>query len=108
MEPSQNAYKYGLLFGNEPVSQSEKARVIEEIQKVGGSLTFKIETSPEGWVGQCNEIPSIITGSTNHDPSDIEIKSEIQSAIFAAFDIKIEDRKIEAPFQEFKYSLARG
>lgn len=49
MEPSQNAYKYGLLFGNELVSQSEKARVIEEIQKVGGSLTFKIETSPEGW-----------------------------------------------------------
>jgi hypothetical protein len=103
--PSKN-YKYGMLFGGEPVSGSEKARVMEEIEKVG-SLTFVLSISEEGWVAQCNEIPSIIAGNTNPNPSDVEITSEIRAAIFVAFDVKIEPAGIESPYQEFRYSIVK-
>jgi hypothetical protein len=103
--PSKN-YKYGMLFGGEPVSESEKARVIEEIEKVG-SLTFSLTINEEGWVAQCNEISSLIAGNTNPSPTDIEITSEIRAAIFSAFDVKVEPASIQSPYQEFKYSIVR-
>ena len=94
-----------MLFGGEPVSESEKARVMEEIQKVG-SLTFVLTIGEEGWAAQCNEIPAIIASNTNPTPSDIEIKSEIRAAIFATFDVQLETtRGVESPYQEFKYSI---
>lgn len=106
METSPKDYKYGMLFGGEPVSESEKARVMEEVEKVG-SLTFALSIGEEGWVAQCNEIQSIIAGNTNPNPSDIEITSEIRAAIFSTFDVKIESTGIESPYQEFKYSIVR-
>lgn len=104
MAPVQ--YKYGLLFGGESVSQSERARVMEEIEKIG-SLTFALSISEEGWVAQCNEVPAIIAGNTNTNPSDIEITSEIRGAIFATFDVQTEPMGVESPYQEFKYSIVR-
>jgi hypothetical protein len=105
METSSTNYKYGMLFGGEPVPESEKARVMEEVKKVG-SLTFALSISEEGWVAQCNEIPSIIAGNTNPNPSDVEITSEIRIAIFSTFDVKTESTGgVESPYQEFKYSI---
>ena len=107
METSSMNYKYGMLFGGELVSGSEKARVMEEIEKVG-SLTFALSINEEGWVAQCKEIPSIIAGNTNPNPSDIEITSEIRAAIFSAFDVKTESTGgVESPYQEFKYTIVR-
>ena len=103
--PSKN-YQYGLLFAGEAVSLSEKARVMEEIEKVG-SLTFALSLNDEGWVAQCNEMPALIAGNTNPHPSDIEIKSEIRSAIFSAFDVKTEPVGVESPYQEFKYAIVK-
>lgn len=101
----ETSYKYGALFGGESIAESEKARVMEEISKVG-SLTFTIDRDTEGWSAQCVEIPSIIAGNTNPNPNDIEIQSEIRSAIFATFDVKIE-QSITSPYQpDFKYSAA--
>jgi hypothetical protein len=107
METISKNFKYGMLFGGELVSESEKARVMEEIGKVG-SLTFALNIGEEGWVAQCLEIPSIIAGNTNPNPSDIEITSEIRVAIFSTFDVKIESAGIESPYQEFKYSIVEG
>src|SRR3990167_3521172 len=58
METYSTNYKYCMLFGGEPVSASEKDRVLEEVEKVG-SLTFGLSFTTEGWTAQCNEIPSI-------------------------------------------------
>src|SRR3989344_1744655 len=106
MDTLTTNYQYGLLFGGEPVSESEKARVIEEIKKVG-SLTFSLSLNEEGWVAQCNEMPSLIAGNTNPSPSNIEIKSEIRATIFSAFDVQTEQMRIESPYQEFKYSIVK-
>ena len=106
MDTLTTNYQYGLLFGGEPVSESEKARVIEEIKKVG-SLTFSLSLNEEGWVAQCNEMPSFIAGNTNPSPSNIEIKSEIRATIFSAFDVQTEQMRIESPYQEFKYSIVK-
>lgn len=100
------SYKYGVLFGGELVADSEKARVQKEIQKVG-SLTFTIALSESGWSAQCKEIPSIIAGNTNPTPTNIEIESEIRSAIFATFDVKVDRPNVESPYQNsFKYSAS--
>lgn len=104
MENPTKSYKYGLLFAGEPVSESEKARVMEEIEKIG-SLTFALTISKEGWVAQCNEMPSLIAGNTNPNPTDTEIASEIREAIFAAFDVKLDTNGPRSPYQEFKYSI---
>lgn len=104
METTSTNYKYGMLFGGEPVSASEKARVLEEVAKVG-SLTFGLTFTTEGWTAQCNEIPSIIAGNTNPDPNDIEIQSEIRAAIFATFDVKMEPQDIASPYQGFRYAV---
>jgi len=99
----ENNYKYASLFGGEAVAESEKARVIEEVRKIG-SLTFVIQKDEEGWSAQCQEMPALIAGNTNSNPTDIEIHSEIRSAIFAAFDVKVEQ---VSPYQEgFKYAAA--
>ena len=101
--PAAN-YKYGMLFGGEPVPASEKARVIEEIGKITpGPLTFTLTTNSEGWAAQCNEIPAIIAGNTNKDPNDIEIQSEIRAAIFAVFDVKLEPQDVTSLYQGFRY-----
>ena len=102
---THTAYKHGLLFGNEPVSESERARVLNEIEKVG-TLTFSITSDEHGWAAQCNEVPAIIAGNSTTHPSDEEITSEIRSAIFAAFDVQIEAaRTVESPYQEFRYAI---
>ncbi len=94
------------MFGSERVSESEKARLYEEMQALGG-LTFDVTTTEEGWTAQCQEIPAIIAGNTNPTPSTVEIETEIRLAIFAAFDIKPEKAEIESPISEqFSYRIA--
>ncbi len=106
METSVANYKYALLFGGEPVSASEKTRVIDEVKKLG-SLTFALTMNEEGWAAQCNEMPALIAGNTNPHPTDIEIQSEIRTAIFAAFDVQTnQPGSVESPYQEFKYTGA--
>ncbi len=105
MEP---IYKYGMLFAGEPVPESERLRVMEELSQTG-QLTFELERSVEGWSAQCNEIPAIIAGNTNPNPSDIEIQSELRSAIFAAFNVQVEKPDVTSPyFQQdiFRYSVS--
>ncbi len=97
----ENIKNIALLFGNNPdISLDERARVINELQKIG-ELTFKISKTEEGWVAQCNQISGIITGGTNSKPTKSEIESQIRDAIYAAFNVKIrEDR--ESPFFSYK------
>ena len=102
----KNGFKYGLLFGGEPVPESEKARVMEELAPFG-SLSFRIEKSPEGWTAQCKEIPAIVAGNTNPNPNDIEIESQIRAAIFAVLNVQTEQTEIGSPYleaQRFNYA----
>jgi len=97
----ENEKKYASLFGNNPdISQAEKDRVFAEIQKIGG-LTFSIETDEEGWTARCNEMSGIIAGNTNPDPSNAELETQIREAIYAAFNVKYENR---SPVK-FEYTL---
>ena len=90
-----------LLFGNNPdIALDERARVLTELYKIG-SLTFEITTSGDGWVAQCKEVPGIIAGGTNINPSNSEIESQIRDSIFAAFDVKT---SVEGGSQDFQTS----
>lgn len=99
-------YEYSLLFGNEPVAESEKARVMEEVQKLGG-LSFIVSQGEDGWSAQCSELPALIVGGTNSNPTSPEIEAEIRSAIFAVFDVKIEPRDTPSLNQRFQYAIKK-
>jgi predicted RNase H-like HicB family nuclease len=86
------------LFGNNPaVSLDERARVMAELEKIG-SLTFGINKDENGWIAQCDEVPGIIAGGTNPNPSPNEIESEIRSAIFAAFNVRETEPEARSPY----------
>lgn len=84
---------FAMLFGNNPnISLDERARVLAELQKIG-SLTFEVNSDSEGWAAQCKEVPGIIAGGANPNPSNSEIESQIRESIFAAFDVKMKDEE---------------
>ncbi|MBI2096649.1 hypothetical protein HY415_01470 [Candidatus Kaiserbacteria bacterium] len=86
---SENSKVIAAIFGNNPaVSLDERARVTAEIQKIGGGLNFEVNKTENGWTAQCKELPGIVAGSTNPDPTGNEIETEIRSAIFAAFNVQ--------------------
>lgn len=86
------------LFGsNSNISPEEKARVIDELEKIGSMLTFKIYKNEEGWTAQCNEVSAIIAGGTNINPSNSEIESQIRESIFSAFNVEAK----ESPYFTF-------
>ena len=90
--------KSAALFGNNPdISLDERARVIVELNKIG-SLNFDITLNEDGWTAQCKEVPGIIAGGTNLNPAASEIENQIRDAIYAAFDVKIEEKKKESPY----------
>jgi hypothetical protein len=97
--------KFANVFGNEPdISFAEKLRVIDELNKIG-SLTFKVEVHEDGWVAESKEIPAIVTGNTNPNPSAFEIETLIREAIFSAFAVKFESKPkgdVRSPL-EFKF-----
>ena len=98
-------YTYGSLLGNEPVSESVKVRVTEEIQKLG-SLSFQVTKDEDGWAAQCNELPAIIASGTGSNPSNTEIETEIRAAIFAVFDVTLDSHKAPGLTERFQYAIA--
>ncbi len=86
------------LFGSNPaISLDERARVMAELEKIG-SLTFSLSKDENGWTSQCDEVPGIIAGGTNPDPSQNEIESEIRSAIFSAFNVNETKTEEKSPY----------
>jgi len=107
MNTMEKDKKYAAIFGNNPdISLDERTRVIRELEKIG-SLTFKIQSDEEGWTAQCDEIPSIVTGNTNPSPTQNEIESQVRDAIFAAFNVKIQNSTElgTAPYKFQYYSI---
>ncbi len=102
MEKDKN--NYALIFAGFIVSDAERFRIAKEIEKIGG-LSFKIKTSEEGWIAQCNEVDGIIAGSTNSKPTNTEIESEIRQAIISALNIKVQKPSVESPFK-FEYEVS--
>jgi hypothetical protein len=77
-------------FFNFPIEAEHNYRVQNmrnEIQRMGGSLRFKIQKNSEGWIAECENLKGIITGGTNPKATDEEINSQIKDAIFTAFGI---------------------
>ena len=99
--------QFANLFGNEPdIALEEKTRVINALNDIG-SLTFKVEKHEDGWVAQCKEVPGIISGNTNPDPSNFEIESLIREAIFSAFNVRFVNApqsSVPSPLR-FEYQL---
>lgn len=93
------------IFSGPLVSEEERFRVAKEIKKVGGLTFGKVEKSNKGWVTECVEIPSIIAGNANPNPTNTEIESEIRQAILAAFDVKTEEQNVKSPFK-FEYGVS--
>ncbi len=89
---------FAALFGNNTsISLDERARVINELNKIG-SLTFKISTNEDGWMANCIEVPGIICGGTNTKPTSTEIESQIRDSIYAAFSVKMKEEDKESPY----------
>ncbi len=83
-------YKHASLLGNNvPANSTAQERMNEAILRVGGTLHFIIEKSPEGWFCSCKEYPEIITGNTTCEPTDEEIEKSIRDAILCAFDVSV-------------------
>ncbi len=105
MEKDKN---YAALFSNNPdISLDERARVISELQKIGG-LSFTIHTDEGGWTAQCNEVDGIVAGNTNPHPSNAEIESQIREAVYIAFNVRVDKKdseSIASPLQ-FAYSIS--
>ena len=99
MEPTTNdTTAFAALFGNNPaISLDERARVAAELEKIG-SLSFDLCKEESGWTAQCKEVPGIIAGGTNPDPSPNEIESEIRSSIFAAFNVQEQEPEKKSPY----------
>ncbi len=82
-------YNLAKLF-NFPIEAERNYRVQgmrNEIQKMGGSLRFKVQKNSEGWIAECENLKGIITGGTDSKTTDEEINSQIKDAIFTAFGI---------------------
>ena len=62
-------------------------RMMDDIDKYSGKLTFNISFHDEGWTAQCLQIPTIITGSNNSQPTVKEIDELVKDAIFTAYAI---------------------
>ena len=58
-----------------------------EIEKVGGMLQFDVERFSDGWNAQCRQIPAILTGGKNPNPTEREIDEAIREAVNTAFQI---------------------
>lgn len=99
MENSIKINRFANVFGNNPdISSDERNRVVSELQKIG-SLTFKVEKHEDGWMATCIEVPGIIAGNTNPNPSDFEVESQVREAIYAAFNVKFEKMASPAKFE---------
>lgn len=57
----------------------------EAVVAVGGTLTFEVVSSEEGWYAECKEIDSIFTGGKSSNPTEEEVLSGIQDAMAAVF-----------------------
>lgn len=64
-----------------------RAKLREAFNRFGGNLTFRLTSTNEGWLAECNEIPGIFTGAPNPAPTFTEIDALVRDAIFAAFDV---------------------
>jgi len=101
--------KYSVVFGNNPnISIEERDRVVKELEKIG-SLTFKVEKFEEGWYASCKEVPSILAGNDNPNPSQSEINKEIRSAIYTAFAVECAPAKVKNKTRDvfaFQYAVS--
>ncbi len=50
-------------------------------------LSFRLNITNDGWVAECVDIPGIITGGSEVNPSKQLMKNQIADAIFSAFEI---------------------
>ena len=73
----------------DPIAFNNMAKELEQFSE---PLFFAVERSSDGWVVQCKQIPGIITGGSNPNPSDEEISNAIRDAIRAAFNIAVTPR----------------
>ncbi|MDE1919389.1 MAG: hypothetical protein KGH56_01685 [Patescibacteria group bacterium] len=102
-------YIFGSLFGKNQEVANEDAviRMQQEVAKLGGLLHFTIHRDTDGWSARCDEIPGLITGGKELDPSDTEIQSHIREAIHTAFHIqtKLQPEQIESKVSQMSVSF---
>lgn len=90
-------------------------KMAEQIEAVGGQLTFKMKTDEEGWIARCKEFPGIVTGGKNKNPSKKKIMESLIEATKTAFHVPIEKLDIKKEekslpriklINEFQFQLA--
>jgi len=94
-----------MWFAKEKINDEELKksfdRMTEQIKPMGGKLTFNLKVDEEGWIAKCKEFDGIITGGTNKNPTQEEIRQALVDAIKTAFHIPI--KKLE--FRNSKQQL---
>ena len=61
--------------------------VLDEIGRIGGSLSFTVTTGRDGWWAVCKEFPGIVAGGDNSTPTTAEIYECAKEAVLAAFHV---------------------
>lgn len=90
-----------------PERSEEVSRISEELKSLGGVLVFAVEKGVDGWSAQCKQVPGIITGGSNPEPTEYEIQSQVRDAIYSAFHIetRIHPELLKTSITEFSLSL---
>lgn len=97
--------KLALIFSGLQVSDGERFRVGQEIEKLGGLTFSKIHKSLDGWFTQCDQHEGILACGTNPNPTPSEIENEIRLAIISAFNVKVDNTSYEESPFKFEFSF---
>ncbi len=79
------------------------------VQQVGGTLTFDVVSTADGWYAECKEIDSILTGGVNPHPTEEEVFAQIQDALAAVFnpcDVNTSLPKLTVSSMQFRLPAA--
>ena len=90
-------------------SKEEVNNAMGQIKDLGGVLLFNIEKFSDGWSAQCKQVPGIITGGTNPEPTESEMEFQIRDAIHSALNLRTklpyETLKVKTEIMELSLSI---
>ena len=90
------------------VNKEEKEahkKMEEQLKSFKEGLHFKMVVDKNGWFAQCVEIPEIITGGDEADPTQTVIIHSTINAIKTAFDVPITELSERSPYSYPKITI---
>ena len=71
-------------------SMGDVARMLAQVDALGGTLHFAVTKDTDGWSAICEEAAGIVAGGPETDPIEEVIEHQIREAICTAFHLQTE------------------